>query len=96
MAWKTKPTRFNLKLVRSVQKALSRGQDCGMPAASYQLSITDPNAERSETYRIWLVQDDEGTCMATCPEVPGVLVFEEGERNAVMAVQAAIKQARAA
>lgn len=96
MAWKTRPARFNLKLVRSVRKALARGEDCGLEAEAYRLLVTALEAERSELYTINLVHDDEGTYMATCREVPEVLVFEDSEGDAVAAAQTAIRKALAA
>jgi hypothetical protein len=97
MAWKTKPVRFNLKLVRAVQKALARGEDCcGLTAASYHLFVMAPEAERPELYTISLVRDDEGTCMATCRELPEVLAFEDSEAKAIATAHAAIKDALAA
>ena len=96
MTWTTKPTRFNLKLVRSVRKALARGEDCGLAVEACPLFVRAPERERAELYTVSLVHDDEGTYMATCRELPEVLVFETSEGKAMAAAHAAIKQALAA
>lgn len=96
MTWNTKPTRFNLKLVRSVRKALAKGEACGLDAKSYHLLAAAIEDGRQEIYTVWLVRDDEGTCMGLCPELPEVLVFEDSEGEAIAAVQVAIEEAFAA
>ena len=95
MTRKTRPSHFNLKLVRAVRKALASGEDCGMAIESRPIFVTPPKTERSELYTIRLVHDDEGTYMATCREVPEVLVFENSEGDAVTAAHVAIKAALA-
>jgi len=97
MTWKIRPARFNLRFVRALHKALVRGETCcGLEAQVYHLLVPVPGTERPELYTVCLVQDDEGTCMATCREVPEVLVFEESEGEALAAMQAAIEMAFAA
>ena len=95
MAWKTKPTRFNLKLVRSVRKALANGESCGLEVTLCHL-LAAIKEDGQEIYSFWLVRDDEGTCMAICREMPEVLVFEESEGKAIAAANVAIKDAFAA
>jgi hypothetical protein len=95
MTWKTRPSHFNLKLVRTVRKALASGGDCGMEIESRYIFVALPETDRSELYTIRLVHDDEGTYMATCREVPKVLVFENSEGDAVAAAHVAIKEALA-
>ena len=97
MAWKIRPAHFNLRFVRAVRKALLKGEDCcGMATQSYHLFVPVPGTERPELYTVCLVQDDEGTCMAICREVPEVLVFAEGEGDALAAAQTSIEEALAA
>ena len=94
MAWTTRPARFNLKLVRAVLKAVTRGEDCcGLAATSHHLLVTAPGTEQSDLYTVCLVQDDEGTCMATCREMPEVLAFDDSEGGAIAAAHAAIQNA---
>ncbi|MFZ5811561.1 MAG: type II toxin-antitoxin system HicB family antitoxin [Thermodesulfobacteriota bacterium] len=47
-------------------------------------------------YRIELVRDDNGTFLATCPDLPEVTTFGEDEREALIHVEDAIEEALAA
>ena len=96
MAWKTRPARFNLKLVRAVRKALAKGEDLGLPVMSRPLAVAPPQGGPAETYTVRLVRDDEGTYMVTCHELPEVLAFEQCEKRALAAAQTAIGHALAA
>ncbi len=97
MAWKIRPAHFNLRFVRAVRKALAKGEDCcGLVAETYHLFVSASDTEHSALYTVCLVQDDEGTCMAICREVPEVLVFAEGEGDALAAAQTSIEEALAA
>ena len=97
MAWTIRPARFNLRFVRAVRKALAKGETiCGLEAKTYHLLVPMPGTERSELYTVWLVQDDEGTRMATSRELPEVLVFEDSEGEALAAARVAIEEVLAA
>ena len=90
MAWTTKPVRFNLRLVRAVRKALVKGEDPVLPVVSHRLSVALPEGGSAATFNVCLVLDDEGTAMATCPELPDLLVFHDSEEQALAEAQAAI------
>ena len=96
MAWTTKPGRLNLKLVRAVLKAVAAGEDIGLPVVSHPVRVARPEGGSVVTYTVCLIRDDEGTYMVTCRELPEVLVFEQCERQALIAAQAAIRRALAA
>jgi hypothetical protein len=75
---------------------MAKGKDCcGLAAQTYRFFVPLLGTESSELYTVCLVQDDEGTCLATCREVPGVLVFGQSEGGALAAEQAAVEEALA-
>lgn len=97
MAWKIRPARFNLRFVRAMRKALANGEDCcGLVPETYHLLVSSPEAEQPARYTVCLVHDDEGTYMATCRELPELLVFESSKADVIATAHATIEEALAA
>jgi hypothetical protein len=82
--------------VRAERKALAAGGDLVLPVVSHTLQVVTPEGGPAAIYTVCLVRDDEGTYMVVCRELPEVLVFEQCERRALAAAQAAINRTLAA
>ena len=96
MVWKSKPTRFNLKLVRAMRKALPLGDDLGMGTVRHRLSVSPPEGGPPRSYTVYLTCDDHGTYMALCCELPEVTAFAEDEGEVLRMTRQAVQEALAA
>ena len=92
MVWTTRPARFNLRLVRAIRKALAKGERPVLPTVTRLLPVAPSEGGPAVICTVCLVCDDEGTYMATCLEVPSVLVFGDSEEQALTAAQGAIAE----
>lgn len=92
MALSSRPTPGMRELVRLLRRAVADEDGCGLPAISHRLPIATPDGRAARIFTVDLTPDQRGTFLVACRELPNILMFVEGEEEALASAEQTIKE----
>lgn len=80
------------ELVRLLRQAVADEEGSGLPVILHCLPIATPDGKAPRILTVDLAPDERGTFLATCRDLPDVVMFVEDEEEAFTSAELAIKE----